>query len=243
VISSLDRLVTAKVVSLDMVTTLTLTGRMYSLSGGLLYQITETARPMLGQMIGANKMSDALRSYRHLFAISTGAAVVAAASMWAGNGSFVARWVGAGNYGGVWLDLALAFNVILNYWVLPNRAILSANLSVRSQTLSRIVEGTLNLPLLTARMFNRPFARFLWEDASPTLALLGCLAIIAPFVRQLAGQIGGYEGAAAGIFLTAAAGTVLLWFIVLDKSVRARIIAILGQIGLRARAQLTGASQ
>ncbi len=274
VISSLDRLVTAKVVSIDMVTTLTLTGRMYALSGGLLFQITETARPMLGQMIGANRMSDVLRSYRHLFAISTGAAVVAAASMWSGNGSFVSRWVGPGNYGGVWLDLALAFNVILNYWVLPNRAILSANLTVRSQTLSRIAEGTLNLalsiiggrmygvigviaatgiaglctsmwylPLLTARMFNRPFARFLWEDASPTLALLGCLAIIAPFVRHLAGQIGGYPGAAAGVLLTAAAGTVLLWFIVLDKSVRVRIIAILGQIGLRAKAQLTGASQ
>jgi len=273
-ISSLDRLVTAKVVSVDMVTTLTLTGRLYALSGGLLYQITETARPMLGQMIGANRMSDALRSYRHLFAISTGAAIVAAASMWAGNGSFVSRWVGPANYGGVWLDLALAFNVILNYWVLPNRAILSANLTVRSQTLVRIVEGAFNLvlsvvlgkiygvlgviaatgiaglctsmwylPLLTARMFQRPFARFLWEDASPSLALLASMMVIAPAVRHIAMNIGGYEGAAAGVILTGACGGVLLWFIVLDKPVRARILGILGQITQRARAQLTGASQ
>jgi O-antigen/teichoic acid export membrane protein len=273
-IGSLDRLVTAKVVSVDMVTTLTLTGRMYALSGGLIAQITETARPMLGQMLGANKMADALRSYRHLFAMSTGAAVVAAASMWAGNGSFVVRWVGPANYGGLWVDLALAFNVILNYWVLPNRAILSANLTVRSQTLGRMVEGAFNLvlsiilgriygvlgvivatgiaglctsmwylPLLTARMFQRPFARFLWEDAAPTLALLGCMAVIAPAARHLAMNIGGYEGAATGVFLTGACGNVLVWFIVLDKPMRARIMAVLGQMTQRARAQLNGTSQ
>jgi hypothetical protein len=92
-------------------------------------------------------------------------------------------------------------------------------------------------------MFQRPFARFLWEDASPTLGLLGCMVVIAPGARHIAMSLGGYEGAAAGVLLTGACGSVLLWFIVLDKPVRARIIGILGQITQRAKARLKGASQ
>ncbi len=147
VIQSLDRLVTANVVSIEMVTTLTLTGRMYALSGSLLGQITETARPMLGQMIGQRKMGDALRTYRHLFALSTGGAVVVAMSLGAGNGSFVRAWVGNVNYGGLWLDLALLINLVTASWVLPNRAILTANLTVKTPVLIRLLESIINLGL------------------------------------------------------------------------------------------------
>ena len=72
---------------------------------------------------------------------------MAALSLWAGNGIFVPWWVGSQNYGGIWLDLALAMNLIVHAWVLPNRAILSAGLIVRPQTISRIIEGGLNFGL------------------------------------------------------------------------------------------------
>jgi O-antigen/teichoic acid export membrane protein len=145
VINYLDNIVTAKVLSIDMVTTLVLTARLYSLFGGVLAQITDTARPMLGQMFGERKMHEVQRHYRHLVTLSTGIAIVVAASLWAGNGSFVTKWVGLENYGGFWLDFALALNLIVHQWVLPNRAVLSAGMVVRQPVTIRIVEGVLNL--------------------------------------------------------------------------------------------------
>ena len=147
VITSLDRVVAAKLISVETVTTLSLTGRVYVLFGGLLDQITNTARPMLGQLLGQNTIAEAQRVYRHLFRLSTGLAVITAFSLWAGNEPFVTRWVGAQNFGGPMLSLALALNLIVNSWVLPNRAVLSAALVIRPQTLSRIVEAVINLGL------------------------------------------------------------------------------------------------
>lgn len=146
-ITSFDRVVSAKLISVETVTTLSLTGRVYALFAGLLDQITNTARPMLGQLLGQKKHGEALRVYRHLFRLSTGLAVVAALSLWAGNEPFVTRWVGAENFGGPMLSLALALNLVVHSWVLPNRAVLSSALVVRPQTLSRIVEAVLNLGL------------------------------------------------------------------------------------------------
>jgi len=258
---ALDRVMTAKIISVDMVTTLTLTGRLYSLSNILLSQITDTARPMLGQLFGQKKMGDVLRVYRHLFALSTGSAVIAAASMWAGNGSFVTRWVGGANYGGTALDLALAVNLIVFAWILPNRAVLSAGFVVRPQTISRLIESAIYLPLailfgnmfgilgivgsmalagfitscwylplLTARMFERPFLRFLWDDAVRVIALLACLAPIAYFVREITLQISGFLGAACGIATTGIAGFVLAWFIVLDDDLRSKALGLVSKV-------------
>lgn len=147
VITNLDRIVTAKIISVEMVTTLSLTGRIYTLIGSLLQQITNTARPMIGQLSGQGKMSEVFRTYRHLIATSTGGTIIVAAALWAGNSDFVKWWVGGTNYGGSWLDMALAFNIIVHAWVLPNRAVLSANIIVKPQTISRIVEGVLNITL------------------------------------------------------------------------------------------------
>jgi O-antigen/teichoic acid export membrane protein len=155
IIENLDRTVAARIISLESVTTLSLTGRVYLLSAGLLAQITNTARPALGQLVGQKDLPSLMAAYRRLFALSTGGALVLGLSLWAGNGSFVSWWVGKQHYGGWALDLALALNLIAHSWVLPNRAVLSANLIVRPQTTSRIVEGALNLGLsvLLARRF------------------------------------------------------------------------------------------
>jgi len=154
-ISGLSRIVTAKVVSVEMVTTLTLTGRLYSFSGGLILLMTDTARPMLGQLLGQKKMGEVLRIYRQLFALSVGSAIVLGLCIWSGNGTFIREWVGEANYGGIMMDAALVTNFVLSFWVRPNRAVLSAGLIVKPQAIVQIIEGGLNLTL--AILLARPF--------------------------------------------------------------------------------------
>jgi len=141
----MDRIVTSRVVALEAVTTLTLTGRLYLLSNSYLDQITNTARPMLGKLFGKNDKTKALELYRNFFLISTGGALIAGIGLWTGNQTFVEWWVGNENYGGRLIDTALLFNLIVNCWVLPNRAVLSSAKIVKPQTLSRLVEGGFNI--------------------------------------------------------------------------------------------------
>ncbi|MCG3148769.1 MAG: hypothetical protein PCFJNLEI_02216 [Verrucomicrobiae bacterium] len=253
-IESLDSLVTAKVVSVATVTTLALTSRLYEFVGSLVYVITETARPMLGQLFGENKLEDAQRTYRHLVALSTGSAVVFALSVWTANCAFVTRWVGAQNYGGLVVDTILGLNLIMHMWVMPNRAVLSANLVVRPQTLARLVEGGVNLglsiwlgsywglrgvlvatfisgilttvwylPYLTAQQFQCSFQKVFWKDSAPILLLVICLVPVAILGRYLATQLMGYTGAFVGMAVTGAAGLALMWAVVCDASLRARL--------------------
>jgi O-antigen/teichoic acid export membrane protein len=146
-IIGLDRVITAKLFSLETVTTLSLTSRLYALSATFINQLADTARPMMGQLLGQNKIADAYRVYRQIFTYSTGAAIIVAGSLLAGNAAFVSAWVGSINYGGDALNLACAFNVVINAWVLANRSVLSAGFVVRPQALSRLVEGVINISL------------------------------------------------------------------------------------------------
>jgi O-antigen/teichoic acid export membrane protein len=144
----LDRIVTAKLVSVEMVTTLALTGRMYALAWNVLQQVTGAARPALAQMIGAGDYEGIRGRYHQIFSISTGLAIISATSIWAGNAAFIAWWVGAQNYGGGLLDAFLALNLVVHTWVLPNRAILVAGMAfVPQNAIGRFVEGILNITL------------------------------------------------------------------------------------------------
>jgi O-antigen/teichoic acid export membrane protein len=254
VVQGLDRIVAARLISIESVTTLSLTGRVYALSGGLLAQITNTARPALGQLLGQGKMDDAYQTYRHLFALSSGGAIVVALSLWAGNVCFVPWWVGPQNYGGGWLDLALALNLIVHAWVLPNRATLAAGFTVRPMVINRLIEGLLNLvmaillgihfgligivvstsiagiitscwylPRLTARLFNRRFSRFLFDDAVYVLIASSLLAPIAWGARALGMLFGGISGASLAMVLTAGIGLSFFWIIAFDQTLRGRV--------------------
>lgn len=146
-IEGMDRIVAAKVVSLESVTTLALTGRLYLLAYGLIGQVTNTARPALGELLGKGDLQAARRAYDRIALGSTAIALAAALGIWAGNEAFVRWWVGSENYGGVWLDTAFAANLLVNCWILPNRATLASALIVRPHALSRILEGLANLVL------------------------------------------------------------------------------------------------
>ncbi len=146
-IINLDRIVAGRLVSLASVTTLVLTGKLYLLAYALLQRVTSIARPGLGQLFGSGDVKRAYDVYKALFLISTGGAIVVAASICSANGAFVPWWVGGANYGGPRLDAVLAINLVVHCWVLPSRAALWANKAVKRQSLSRVTEGVLNLVL------------------------------------------------------------------------------------------------
>ena len=147
-IVNLDRIVTAKLVSVETVTTLALTGKVYVLAWTFIQLATGMARPALAQLVGSGRLDRARQTYEELAALSGGIAITLAACLWAGNGHFVRWWVGPQNYGGAALDALLALNVIVHAWVLPNRAMLAASLaSVPEHNLSRFAEGALNVAL------------------------------------------------------------------------------------------------
>jgi O-antigen/teichoic acid export membrane protein len=145
-----DRVVAAKLLSLEAVTVLYLSSRLYGLAADLLAPIAESARPTLGRLLGQGDHAEAHRVYRLVNRISLSLAVVAALAIWAGNRTFVAAWVGPENYGGWALDAALALGLVARLAPLPSRAALASGLVVKSQTLVRLGEGALNLALSVA---------------------------------------------------------------------------------------------
>lgn len=146
-IDSISSVVTAKVVSLEALTSLVLTGRLYQLTGSFVWLVSETARPIFGRLLGENELVKSVAMYRQIFSVSTAAASVAALAVWSANACFVPRWVGSVNYAGHWVDLALAVAMVIHLCVLPNRVVLTANLCVRQPCVSRIVEGVFALAL------------------------------------------------------------------------------------------------
>lgn len=138
-----------------MVTTLSLSSRLFLIVSGLVEQVTNTARPVLGTIIGKGDLQLLRRTQRTIFLMSAGLSIAGAASVLCVNQGFVVLWVGAENYGGISLDIVLAINLVVNNCVLPHRALLSAALQVKNQVVSRVVEGAFNLTLaiILARHF------------------------------------------------------------------------------------------
>ena len=98
-ITSMGNILTAKLLSVDMVTSMSLTNRVYGLAAGVLMQLTDTARPMLGQLIGEKKRDEAFNAYRQLLLLSGAAGILISAAAWAANRAFVAWWVGGSTMG------------------------------------------------------------------------------------------------------------------------------------------------
>ncbi len=141
--NSLNSVLTGKLISVEGVATMALTSRVYLMATGFLVQITDTARPMLGQLIGQEGEQGALRVHRQLVRLSGGVAIAAVAALWAANPYFLTWWVGESFYGGMILNSALALNLLMQMWIGPHRAVLTANLIVRPHAIARLIEGTL----------------------------------------------------------------------------------------------------
>jgi len=147
VIQNTDQILAGRLVSLEAVTVMVLTGRLFTLATTVLFQFARGARPMLGQLIGQNDLERVEQVYRQLFMLSTGIAVAVAMALWAGNGIFIRAWVGADLYGGAWLGLAFAVNILVNTWMQPALSLLASMMIARQQAQIRLVEAGLNLVL------------------------------------------------------------------------------------------------
>lgn len=147
-ISNMDKILSAKLIGIEVVTSLALSGRLYAIGWTLVQQVANTARPALAQLIGAGERERAQSKYLQLRYLTMSMALVAASSIWASNGSFVRWWVGEQNYAGALVDSLLAANLIAHAWTLPNRAILVAGLAyIPQNSICRLVEGVLNVAL------------------------------------------------------------------------------------------------
>ncbi|MDQ3175477.1 MAG: hypothetical protein M3Q91_17510, partial [Acidobacteriota bacterium] len=259
VVYNMDRAVAARVISLESVTTWTLTGQAYSLASILMMQMTITALPGLGQLIGKGDTETAFATYLRLIVLCTGVSIVAALSLWAGNGAFVAWWVGAKLYGGTWLDAALALNLVVAAWTLSSRTMLTAMIMARPLALSRTVEATINLGLsillaqrvglvgiaigtataglLTScwympRLVLGHFRRSFSELLKHVLAPLTLLALIllpAAWWMRFLTEGMGIGGALLAMCAVSMLGFVLLWSFVFDANMRAQSINIVAQ--------------
>jgi O-antigen/teichoic acid export membrane protein len=254
-ISGTDRIVAGKLVSLEAVTVLSVTASAYAFAEAALSQLVNNARPALGQLFGEHRPALVARAYRQLLAGVSGIALVAVGAIWAANQAFVGAWVGSEQYGGALLDALLGLNCVLALAILPSRAVLAAHLTLRPQTLARLIEGGLNLVLaiwLTSRFgligtilstslaalatsfwyLPRLVRKVLGPDgrsigeAYRQVAVFALLLLpVAWLGRSLAASVGGFAGAAAGALCTAAWGLALLWAMLLESWVKNRLLA------------------
>jgi len=255
-IYGLDRAVAAKVISLQAVTILYLSSRLYDLAESLLIPITDTARPVMGRLLGQGDRIGALRAYRGVQRSTLLLSAIAALAIWSGNGAFVAAWVGGDFYGGPALDAALALALIARTVPLPSRAALASGLIVRPQTLVRLAEGVLNLVLsIFLAMFlglagvvlgtstaaaatsawrlpvmaSRMFEAGSASISSSRWALAFGVVLIVSAVcgRWAAESLGGYAGAAMAMGMTAATGLTFIWLFERDQRLRITLRALL----------------
>lgn len=144
---TVDRFVIAQVFALSSVTPYALTGRIYEICQTNLSQITNTTWPMLAELHGQGKRSQAWEVWRGTSTLSVAAPLVLGLSVWAANGAFMRAWVGAEHYGGIGLDALLMANMCALIGITALRSALTGAQVVRPQALWRVGEGALFLAL------------------------------------------------------------------------------------------------
>jgi len=147
-ISGLDRIVIAKVVSLEIVASFLITQKLYFLADKILGQIFNVTRPYMGQLYGAGSYERLHSLYGFFKRISIYVAVLSAILIFLINDLFVKIWVGIDLYSGNQVSFFIALNFIIQFVLLPNRVLLATTLHRLSwQNSLRVVEGVLNLGL------------------------------------------------------------------------------------------------
>ncbi len=147
-ISGLDRIVIAKVVSLEIVASFLITQKLYFLADKVLGQIFNVTRPFMGQLYGSGSYQRLYTLYKFFKRLSIIFAVLSATFIFLINDFFVKIWVGSELYAGQTVSFFIALNFIVQFVLLPNRVILATTMHRLSwQNSLRVVEGILNLTL------------------------------------------------------------------------------------------------
>lgn len=147
-ILGLDRIVIAKVVSLEVVASFLITQKLYFLSDKVFAQIFNTARPFMGQLYGSGSYKKLFSLYSFFLRLSILLAVAGGSAIFIINEEFVRLWVGKEFYLGDKISLILAVNFMVQFVVLPNRVLLATSMyKINWQAYARIIEGLANLGL------------------------------------------------------------------------------------------------
>jgi O-antigen/teichoic acid export membrane protein len=251
-ILGVDSLLAAKLISIESVTVLYLTSRLYDLAEGMFRPIVDVARPALGALLGQREISKGADVYRNLESLTVACALVTGTSIWAVNREFLTAWVGSENYGGMWLNTALAAAFIVKLRVLPRRAVLSAALVVKPQSLARLCEGGLKVFLsvllggrlglagialasslanvATSAWYLERLTRRLFREAATVGGHLQIrAAVLFPLIAvALAGwglteAVEGYAGTVLGFVATATTASGIIWMVGVDAGTRSRL--------------------
>lgn len=147
-ILGLDRIVIAKVVSLELVAGFMITQKLFSLTDKVLGQIFNVARPFIGQTMGNKRYDLVYAIYNFFTKLSIFISVLSAVIIILINNYFVDLWVGNEFYVGNKITFWLAINFILQFLLFPDRIILASSLfRVQTQAIIRITEGLVNFGL------------------------------------------------------------------------------------------------
>jgi len=158
-ILGLDRIVIAKVVSLEIVASFLITQKLFFLSDKIFSQILNVSRPFFGQLYGKGSYQMMYNLYKFFTKFSIFLAVIAASFILLINEFFIKIWVGSELYAGEAISFWLAINFIVQFILLPNRVVLATTLHrLKWQNSLRVVEGVVNLSLsiLLGKQFGIP---------------------------------------------------------------------------------------
>lgn len=142
-------IVTGKVLTVAMVTTLSLTGRLYLITGRVMFQINRALRPALGQIIGEGRREHSFTVFRQYLVFSLGMAALMLASIFAGNRHFVEWWVGEEYYAGTTTEVFILLNSFLIGWVFNWSVILSSDIQMKEQAYLQVFQGVAGVCLAT----------------------------------------------------------------------------------------------
>jgi O-antigen/teichoic acid export membrane protein len=140
-IERVDKIIVAKLVSIEMVATLIITVKLFDISRKFIYLISNNYRPYLAKLISNGKNVEAYKAFCMLRLGTILLSILSASIVIYINEFFVFFWVGEEFYAGNHISWILGFNLIYLSWKMPARVYLTSNTIVKQQSIIGIVEG------------------------------------------------------------------------------------------------------
>jgi O-antigen/teichoic acid export membrane protein len=210
-----DLLVIGRLLGPGAVVVYACTGKLLSATANLPQMMLPVAGPALSELrTGASKerLFDAAQALGQLMVIVSGAIAVGVVGA---NEAFVSWWVGPSRYGGTWMTLLLAVQLVLRHWNLSLTTTLFSVGRERRTALTSLGDGFVTVGGLVV------FTRWLGPTGAPLGAIAGALLVTLP--ANLAGArqegwsamrwIAGFGGWAWRLVaLVAAGGLAARWY-------------------------------